>query len=899
MPKWFPFPPAVYAPRAQKMDLHQLFHVMDVIFNEVRGNLHSIQTLHGMLDRVYKTGSCSIGTRAGIDSFFEFLEDEALAKMGGAKGPGAPVKEEAQDDDVIARADDVIPAATTVASETSGVGAEEEPGRVRKRPRDENAPKVLPGALPTASPTNSTANSLQVNAAPLAEDEIDFEKHMSEEGGQYFAEFDALTQPQPFWDPALIPGGVDALAPDLSVAFEPHVQIDESAAQPAPWDFHSSGEFSHSGQSTLATGSDPMLHSDSAFQAGSGGNIPGGNGYNSTPTSSRNWTPDWYEDISPQLGGVYQMPAQHAPGQQVPGQQPPQNENLVRARLREQMELSERGLDTWTTAGVRNDTIPNPPLASEAAPGPPRLNKDDGLSESMRWDFLPQQQGAFTTRAAPGGQYGENAQFGRAGPVQPVMRAVGLAMARAPSFSPVQSFADRAPPQAAPAPQNPKPSGFLQKAKVLISPRSSGSPRASAPPKPMKARAAKAEAFPLARGALSVAPAQPLPGQKALPEERKNGEPEHLARWGPGDQNEGSLSGRQQSGGGLSSRQDSGGGSLSGWSDSGGQDQESRSGELSEKAHKILGIEAGRDPCVVGDLLERSGSLEEGDAGAGKKGLARFLPKLGRNKGKASERNASNKDVDDGGLRPALYSDGSGEGLTPRVSGEGFDSRQGVASGLAIGGGFAPPPRGGGDLYAPLGAHPPEDCEAFPLARDVPRFDSFKSENSLTAVESESEELESFPVERRMQQLSVSEGEGAVHTGPGSGQPAGGNAPPPRPEQAYGREGVAAVKAPSPIGVGSAGVQRESGLTPKSILNEGRLNGVPAQVNGGVPEGGPVEEDEDEERPGSPGFALGLGQSQGLFLSDDLCRLAFICASVCERFWSLRERLAMSQGHVS
>jgi hypothetical protein len=64
------------------MDLHQLFAVLDSIFNEIRGNARSIRALHSMLDKAYKTGSCSIGTRAGMDSFFHFLEEEALSRAG-------------------------------------------------------------------------------------------------------------------------------------------------------------------------------------------------------------------------------------------------------------------------------------------------------------------------------------------------------------------------------------------------------------------------------------------------------------------------------------------------------------------------------------------------------------------------------------------------------------------------------------------------------------------------------------------------------------------------------------------------------------------------------------------------------------------------------------------------
>lgn len=62
------------------MDLHQLFSVLDSIFHEVRGNLRSIRALHQMLDKAYKNGSCSISTRAGMDSFFHFLEEEALSR---------------------------------------------------------------------------------------------------------------------------------------------------------------------------------------------------------------------------------------------------------------------------------------------------------------------------------------------------------------------------------------------------------------------------------------------------------------------------------------------------------------------------------------------------------------------------------------------------------------------------------------------------------------------------------------------------------------------------------------------------------------------------------------------------------------------------------------------------
>ncbi|GAQ86191.1 hypothetical protein KFL_002750080 [Klebsormidium nitens] len=84
IPSWFPLSAEAYASRSQKMDLHQLFSVLDSIFHEVRGNLRSIQGLHSMLDRAYKNGSCSISTRAGMDSFFHFLEEEALSRV---KGP--------------------------------------------------------------------------------------------------------------------------------------------------------------------------------------------------------------------------------------------------------------------------------------------------------------------------------------------------------------------------------------------------------------------------------------------------------------------------------------------------------------------------------------------------------------------------------------------------------------------------------------------------------------------------------------------------------------------------------------------------------------------------------------------------------------------------------------------
>ncbi|GAQ85485.1 hypothetical protein KFL_002370200, partial [Klebsormidium nitens] len=448
MPAWFPFPPAVYAPRAQKMDLHQLFHVIDVIFGQVRGNLHAIQTLHSMLDRVYKSGSCSIGTRAGIDSFFEFLEDEAIAKMG--KVTSGLVKEEVHDD--------VIPA--QAASETSGVGGEgdgeaEAASRKRARSADApggfaNAPGVFPDALlPSASPGHSAANSTPANGAPNPDDEIDFEKYMSEEGGQFLAEFDALTRPQPqppqpFWDaaPAIVPAPMPPS--ELAVAFDADVAIEESGPGAHIWEYRSSGELTHStGQSTLATnGSDALQQSnDGTFQAASG------NGHNSTPTSSRNWAPEWFAEPGDLYPRPDVAPRQH--GVPLLGN----DEALVRARLQQQMNLAEQewpaggqfmGYRSPTEAadfapGGHNAGFRSPP---EAAAFPPRLARNDGLSESMRRDFLPQ-QGAY-----PPGTYNDDyIRFGGApNGMEPRLRQVAIAMARAPSFCPSPSLQDRPPP---------------------------------------------------------------------------------------------------------------------------------------------------------------------------------------------------------------------------------------------------------------------------------------------------------------------------------------------------------------------------------------------------------------------------------------------------------------------
>jgi hypothetical protein len=168
MPKWFLFPPAVYAPRAQKMDQHQLYHVMDAILNKIRGYLSSIQTMHGMLDRVYKNGTCSIGMRAGIDAFFTFLEDESLAKMG---GNGRVVKQEAPEEAEFS-------SSANVASKLTSVGRENaEEGEAMSQNWNRHG-NILRSPM-HASPANSTANRSQVTTIP--EEKIDFEEYMSEQ----------------------------------------------------------------------------------------------------------------------------------------------------------------------------------------------------------------------------------------------------------------------------------------------------------------------------------------------------------------------------------------------------------------------------------------------------------------------------------------------------------------------------------------------------------------------------------------------------------------------------------------------------------------------------------------------------------------------------------------------
>lgn len=147
------------------MDLNQLFHVMDVILNEIRGNLHSIQTMHGFLNHSYKSGSFSIGTRAGIDSFFEFLMDEALTKMGGKEGVVKPPEESK------------LPPSVSVASELTWVGREdnrESEAMFRKRNRNADTSRSSMHA-PLA---NSTANRFQMTTIP--DEKIDLEKYMSE-----------------------------------------------------------------------------------------------------------------------------------------------------------------------------------------------------------------------------------------------------------------------------------------------------------------------------------------------------------------------------------------------------------------------------------------------------------------------------------------------------------------------------------------------------------------------------------------------------------------------------------------------------------------------------------------------------------------------------------------------
>lgn len=67
-----------YAARAQKMDLSELFKVMDVVFAQIRGDLPKIKKLHSMLENVFKSGCCSIGTRAAVDAFFDFLTQDAM-----------------------------------------------------------------------------------------------------------------------------------------------------------------------------------------------------------------------------------------------------------------------------------------------------------------------------------------------------------------------------------------------------------------------------------------------------------------------------------------------------------------------------------------------------------------------------------------------------------------------------------------------------------------------------------------------------------------------------------------------------------------------------------------------------------------------------------------------------
>ncbi|GAQ85486.1 hypothetical protein KFL_002370200, partial [Klebsormidium nitens] len=459
------------------------------------------------------------------------------------------------------------------------------------------------------------------------------------------------------------------------------------------------------------------------------------------------------------------------------------------------------------------------------------------------------------------------------------------------------------PPRPRARPRLPNRGVVLQKAKVLIA----GAPKPRPPPE-------KAEPFPYSRSAplgVATAPSDgprsrefeplgrsrsgdqpqgafsgPLSGRKGSGEKDRRGLPGPLQSWGDspksGDLNERSISreGRQGSGD-LSAKQ--------------------CAGDSSGKALKVLGLEEHGGPGSTGGSLGWTGSQdgsgsfdEDGESGGGKKGLARFLPKLGRGKGKAAKESEKSSKEDSalyrdrslGGQSTGSVSSGSDVPLPSQGSGGWFATeilpRQGSGP---ISGGQSPPPD---SLYEPLGRTPPGECEAFPRRRDVQRFDSFRSVGSLTSDEPESDACESFPfrrpapqtekgfpsqrpgaesegLQRLMQRLSVYEG-----VDPAADRSAADFATKTArtvlPAAASRQQNGVAVKEAE---MGSQEKARaENGMSPRSILTEGPSVGTPARrVRGRV--SGENAYDEEEEEPKSPAFALGIGTEDEVDFDDD------------------------------
>ncbi|GAQ88951.1 hypothetical protein KFL_004720100 [Klebsormidium nitens] len=76
-PTWWPHSPKKYAERTQQLNIRDLTLVIDAVLDQVRNNAVRIEKLRHMLASHFKAGSCSVGTRAVFDAYFDFLLDEA------------------------------------------------------------------------------------------------------------------------------------------------------------------------------------------------------------------------------------------------------------------------------------------------------------------------------------------------------------------------------------------------------------------------------------------------------------------------------------------------------------------------------------------------------------------------------------------------------------------------------------------------------------------------------------------------------------------------------------------------------------------------------------------------------------------------------------------------------
>lgn len=105
-PAWWPHNPKKYAERTQQLNIKDLTLVIDAVFAQVRSNAARIEKLRSMLSPQFKSGSCSLGTRAVFDAYFDFLLDDAcrtgtavaasganLANANGSSETSEPLKE--------------------------------------------------------------------------------------------------------------------------------------------------------------------------------------------------------------------------------------------------------------------------------------------------------------------------------------------------------------------------------------------------------------------------------------------------------------------------------------------------------------------------------------------------------------------------------------------------------------------------------------------------------------------------------------------------------------------------------------------------------------------------------------------------------------------------------------